>query len=869
MHEQTLSGIRILDLTWVIAGPYCAKIFADYGADVLKIERPPNGDHARRIGPFYEDDHHPEKSLLFSHLNTNKRGVLLDLKSKKGSELLKSWIKEADILVESFRPGVMERLGLSYNVLKDINPGLIMTSISNFGQTGPYRDFKVSELVLNGIGADMYSFGLPGRHPLKLAGNCQQYQVGHMAAVATLAAYWTRTKTGLGQHIDISMQEVLAADTDHKSTNLLTFAYSGKTVITDVLGRFDPREATATIMPTGVFPCQDGYVRTAGGLVFWERFLNLFPQFEHFKWPGDIQDLENNKPEVDAVWYEWCSERTKNEIMEICQGVKYFGMAINTPMECVHSPQLKERGFWVEIEHPVTGKQLYPGDPLHASLSPWKARRPAPLLGQDNEEVMDKHNCFIQTGEKHSPAIKNHRPENPNNPSLPLEGIRVLDMTVIWAGPTAAWLLGALGAEVIHLDNPHHHPDFARGFRMWPTQTQLDAPAGRANFPEGKVGARPWNRVAFYMRALWNRLSCCIDVDQPEGKEVFKRLIKNCDIFIENNSATAMENLGFGHEILMEANPRLICINMSAWGRSGPYKDYVGWGAMHQAIAGEEWLRGYDDDEFPFHNNFRFHMDSASPPMAVFGAIMGLMQREMTGKGQWIDFAQMQALIPHIGEIYMDAAWNGRDQKTMGNRHPTAVQGCYPCRGPEPTEETAINGGERWINITINNDEEWEGLCKVMGHPKWSKSERFARQEDRHRHHDELDAHIEAFTRDRDNFELFYVLQHHGVPSGPVEDHRDSHMDPQLNAREFFQTMTAADIGTYRYAGFPWKFSGTPLKVTHPPCALGEDNEYIYREVIGLTEEEISDLKKKDIIGDLQYEWAGPMPEHIAKEIES
>ena len=363
MQDQTLSGIRILDLTWFIAGPYCSKMFADYGADVLKIERPPQGDPARSMGPFYKDDPHPEKSLLFSHLNTNKRSVLLDLKSKKGRELIKSWIKESDILVESFRPGVMERLGLDYNVLREINPHLVMTSISNFGRSGPYRDFKVSELVLNGIGADMYSSGLPGRHPLKLAGNCLQYQVGHMAAVATLAAYWHRMKTGLGQHIDISMQEVLATDTDHKSTNLLTFAYSGQTIMTEVLGRFDPREGNSTICPTGVYPCRDGFVRAAGGIIYWERFLKLFPQFEHFEWPEDILDVDNNKPEVDAAWYEWCSDRTKNEIMEICQGVKYFGMAINTPLECVNSPQLKERGFWVEIEHPVTGKPIITPEP--------------------------------------------------------------------------------------------------------------------------------------------------------------------------------------------------------------------------------------------------------------------------------------------------------------------------------------------------------------------------------------------------------------------------------------------------------------------------------------------------------------------------
>ena len=450
---------------------------------------------------------------------------------------------------------------------------------------------------------------------------------------------------------------------------------------------------------------------------------------------------------------------------------------------------------------------------------------------------------------------------------LPLEGIRVVDRGVIWAGPTAAWLLGCLGAEVIHVDNPHHPPDFSRGFVMWPTQGQLERPAGRSNFPEGKVGERPWNRASFYTRALWNRLSCCIDISRPKGKEVFRKLIEKTDVFLENNSATAMEHLGLDHHTLLDVNPGLICINMPAWGRNGPYKDYVGWGAMHQALGGEEWIRGYDDDEHPSHNTFRFHMDSAAAPMAVLGAIMGLMHREITGKGQWVDFAQMEAMVHHYGEIYMDAAWNNRDHRTMGNRHPTAVQGCYPCRGPESTLDTVIYGGERWINITIHNDEEFSGLCRAMGTPPWTKDEKFQTVESRRRNHDEFDEHIKKWTRNRDNFELFYILQEHGVPAGPVEDPRDSYMDPQLNARGFFQTITGADIGTYRYPGFPWKFGGTPLRVYQPPCMVGEHNEYVYKDVIGLSEKEIADMESVGVIGDLTYEWAGPMPDYVRDEL--
>ncbi len=870
MSEQTLSGLKVVDLTWYIAGPYCTRLLADYGADVIKIEKPPEGDPARKIGPFLKDDPHPEKSLIFSHLNLNKKGITLDLKTDAGKSAVEELVAEADILVESFSPGVMERLGLDYNRLKTIKPDLVMTSLSNFGQTGPYRDFKVSELVLSGIGHDQYSCGNPGRYPLKQGGNCMQYQAGHMAAVATLAACWVQQTKGMGQHIDISMQEALSADTDHKTTNLVSFAYSGMSMTQGVMGRQDPRQLGSDIMPSGVYPCKDGFVRVASLFPFWPRFVKLFPELgEMFSFPDEVLDL-NNKGIVDALWYEWCANRTKNEIMEACQAVKYFGMAINTPKDAIMSPQFNERGFWVEVEHPVTGKQIYPGDQLHAERSEWEVRRPAPLLGQHNDEILGLlKNARKKPTYTTEIGPRRHRIEEKTDmPIMPLEGIRIVDMTVIWSGPTAAWLLGLLGAEVIHIDNPHHNPDFGRNFVNWRTEAQLNMPAGRSGYPEGKPGERPWNRNSFNTRALWNRLSCCIDIDQPEGKTLFKRLIKQSDVFIENNSATAMEHLELGHEVLLDINPGLICINMPAWGRSGPYKNYVGWGAMHQAIGGEEWIRGYDDDEHPAHNCYRFHMDSAGSAMAVYAAILGLIHRRKTGKGQWMDFAQMQALIPHFGEIYMDAAWNGRTQRTRGNRHPTAVQGCYRCRGPEPTLETAIYGGERWINITISNDKEWEGFCKVLGNPEWTRDEKFATVEHRRRNHDLLDKYIERWTRTRDNFELFYILQEHGVPAGPVLDYRDAHMDPQLNFRGFYHTISGPDIGTYRYPGFPWKFSKTPCRVTHPPCMLGEDNGYVYRNVIGLKDDEIADLEKKKIIGDLKHQWAGPMPEHVARELD-
>ncbi|MFC1868936.1 CaiB/BaiF CoA transferase family protein, partial [Thermodesulfobacteriota bacterium] len=212
--EQPLSGVKILDLTGYIAGPYCTKLLADYGADVIKVENPDGGDPARKLGPFFNDEPHPEKSGLFLYLNTNKRGITLNLETETGRRIFNELAEHADILVESFSPRVMPSLGLGYENMGKINPGLVMTSISDFGQTGPYRDFKGSELIYQGYGGPMYLTGTDEGGPLKRGGNIIQYQVGSVAAVATMVAFYGAEMTGRGDHVDIdaSRAELISID---------------------------------------------------------------------------------------------------------------------------------------------------------------------------------------------------------------------------------------------------------------------------------------------------------------------------------------------------------------------------------------------------------------------------------------------------------------------------------------------------------------------------------------------------------------------------------------------------------------------------------------------------------------------------------
>jgi crotonobetainyl-CoA:carnitine CoA-transferase CaiB-like acyl-CoA transferase len=382
--EQVLSGIRILDLTWYIAGPYCTKLLADYGADVIKVERPGDGDPARRLGPFLNDQPNPEKSGLFLHLNTNKKGITLDLKTNAGKKILKELVKNADILVESFSPRVMPSLGLHYEVLKEINPRLVMTSISNFGQTGPYRDFKGSELIFQGFGGYMYLIGTSDREPVKKAANVIQYQIGVIASVATMVAFYGAQVRGYGEHVDVDGVREELTSIDGKIYMMTAYQYTGHV--------HRRKEIESPLIRV----CKDGYVfivtagPTTGALFFpaIARMLKLTPaEIEEWGRPEILDDPVKAR-EFDQRFLEpWLLQRNMMEIVEEAQSAGVMSTPYNTPGTLLSDPHFKARSYWKEIDHPVAGRLTYPGAPFRMGEEGWQIRRPAPLLGQHNEEI--------------------------------------------------------------------------------------------------------------------------------------------------------------------------------------------------------------------------------------------------------------------------------------------------------------------------------------------------------------------------------------------------------------------------------------------------------------------------------------------------
>ncbi|MBQ11162.1 MAG: hypothetical protein CMJ45_06405 [Planctomyces sp.] len=387
LPDLALGDVKVLDLTNLVAGPYCTKLLADYGADVIKVEIPGLGDGARRLGPFPGDVPHREKSGLFLHLNTNKQSITLDLKTEAAGILVRELIKEADIVVESFRPGTMAQLGLNYESLRSINPTLVMTSISNFGQTGPYRDYRLTDVMVYGMGGEMYSTGIAEREPVKLGVNVLLYQAGATASVATMGALFAAREQGIGQHVDVSIMETQAGSIDRRMSALIGFQYTG-----EITGR-NPWGSGAGY-PFGAIPCSDGYFEVSAGRGYFPRAVSMVgspPELDDPKWyaPGAQMDMEL-KQEFDTMLLTWSLERTKAEAWATAQESRVLSAPLNTMGDLVADPEFNRRGAFAEIEHPVAGTLKYPARPFIMNDSPWSIRRPAPLLGEHNSEVLSR-----------------------------------------------------------------------------------------------------------------------------------------------------------------------------------------------------------------------------------------------------------------------------------------------------------------------------------------------------------------------------------------------------------------------------------------------------------------------------------------------
>lgn len=828
--QQPLASIVVIELATGISGPYAGKLLADFGAEVIKVE-PPAGDWSRREGARTGDRPSPETSPLFLHLNTNKRSIVLDLHTAAGVTAAAELIRSADVVIESSVPGRLAELGLDLAELRVEKPSLVITSVTPFGQDGPYAATPSSEIVSYALGGPMLATGDPDREPIKMAGNVVQYHCGSVAALATLAAVTMASASGNGTHVDVSNFETQAASIDRRATLAVGYQFDKQTGYRVGGGRIGA-------IPAGIYPAADGYCQIVFAPNWMPRVADLLGDEELIErinnpdWldDDDVPDLLN------AAIFGWTLQRSKQQTMTDAQDRQLAITPVNSTTDVLADIHFRERGYWQRWEHPVVGTYEAPGPPFRLENG-WVANRHPPMLGQHTDEILDevaaRSNRATHTGERTGKTAKESG--SSTAATLPLDGLRVLDMAVVWAGPLATTLLGDLGAEVIRLDNPNLFPTATRGAVPRPKPGH-EADFGQfwGRFPDGQAGERPWNRVAAFVCHSRNKLGATLDLRTELGRETFLELIDNTDVLVENNSVRVLPTLGLDWDVLHARNPRLVVLRMPSLGLTGPYTDYIGFGAHMEALCGFSSLRGYQDLD-PTSLDTTYYMDPASGVSAAFAALCALRRRSETGLGELIEFAQAENLMNYIGEYLIDASVTGKPHECHGNRHPhRAPQGAYPCADE-------ARSSDRWAVLSVADDDQWEKLVAVMGEPAWAADPELATEAGRRARHDELDKRIGEWTGTRSANEVVDVCRSVGVAAAPVFDEHDLFEDPHLTERDWFRSNWCKDVDPILFPGHQWRWDGPPLRWDQLNM-MGRDNEQVYKTMLGKTETEMAAL---------------------------
>ncbi len=816
-----LAGLTILDLTQHICGPYATKLLADFGANVIKVERP-GGDVARRLGPFQGDTEHPEKSGTFFFFNTNKRSIELDLTTDDGRATLWQLVDRADAVVESYRPGVLGWLGFSWDAIHKRRPDIPLVSISNFGQDSPYRDYLGSELTLYALAGEMYTMGIAEREPVTMYGAASLVESGAAAAAATFAAIFASKRDGVGQHVDFSIADSHFLGADRRHVGTIAFQFSG---------RRSPR-ASHENRPalTGVYPCADGFVEfsAAGGRL--DRLAKMLGDPDWMRDPKWLQRTAlldpENVAELEGHFYGWLAERTKREVWAAAREARVLCGPLFDVSEISADDHFRDRGFWSTVSHPVMGDVEIPGRPFIMPKTPWAIRRPPPLLNEHEAEIR---------AELSVPAAPRHTVAPATQPRLPLDGIRIIDLCVVWAGPFATLLLGDLGAEVLKAENIHLMQPMTRGGLARPTKDYAARVAPAAGgYPDNDPGPRPWNYNPTFVQLYRNKKSFTVDLRTEEGRDIFGRVVAQCDAVVENNATETMDGLGITYEWLRKYRDDIIMVRIPAYGSTGPYSQARALGVHLESVLGHTLLRGYSDLD-PSYNSAIFSGDYLAGAQAALAVMMAVWHRNRTGEGQLIEIGQAENASAMLAQAFMEHSLNKRLPARNGNRSVfgQAPSGVYPCVSPG----TAATQEDRWIAITVGSDAEWRALCDAMGNPDWSAAPAYATNAGRLAAHDEIDAHLAAWTAQFEDYDLFQKLQAAGVNAAPVLESSRVFDDPHVKARSLYQPQTLFDgQGPFLFNTPFMRFSGRSLPVRRSPVAMGQDNEYVYRTLLGMDE---------------------------------
>lgn len=778
---SALSGFRIVELAETVAGEYCGKLLADFGAEVIKVERPVHGSPTRSMAPIVGEHNGFERSALFAYLNTNKRSVRLDVDSAGDSEMLHKLIATAQAVIDDHVSSQLERR----------HPAVVFCSITPYGQDAPpeFQNAKsINVFHSSGWGYHTPSHPDPARPPLKGPGRfLADYEAGLDAALCVASSLFRHLHTGQGEFIDVSQQAVLVSRAD------------------SILGRFIAGEVTPQNNrhdydqqgPAAFFACGDGYVYLyMSSRNHWTGVKKLMGN------PGWLDEFDDDWLEFSVTqdkvtrfqegFAAWVRGLHKDSTADEAQRLGVPLVPVKTAADLKDSPQYRHRGFFQNLTQPVLGTAAYPGVPYLLSASPARITSAAPALGEHTTEILDGIDA-----PRAMPTVKSPQRKPPKaSRGGPLEGVRVVELTKVWAGPYAGKLLAFLGAEVIKVETADN-PEEMRAY-----------------------GGTDINHAPYFLSI--NPEICSVDLDLKSSADLDRLLglIGNSDIVVNNLRPRAMERLGLGYQQLKAIKPDIISVSIKMWGNDGPLGHQTGYAPCFAALAGLASLVGYPGGP-PLGTSIRYG-DSTVGAAAAFAAVAALLHRELSGEGQFVDVSAVETLSSMIGDCLLEQALTGRQLEPEGNRHPDmSPHNCYPC--------TSGN----WISIAVADDTQWRLLCDVLGATTLANDARYATLPDRLVHTDELDRDLAEFTKSHEAEELARRLRCAGVPASKSATSLDVISDRLLWDREVYRFVSDHREGQRPIVGPPWRMSHASAEIARGAPDLGEHNDYVLHEILG------------------------------------
>jgi crotonobetainyl-CoA:carnitine CoA-transferase CaiB-like acyl-CoA transferase len=752
-----LGDLRVVEVSDRIAGGYCGKLLVDAGADVVKVE-PVTGDPLRRFtatGTALSDG---VASPLFSYLNAGKRSV---------TTLSEDLLTRADIVVvTATRPSALER-GIDPRRLLEIAPQCIIVTVSDFGWTGPWAERPATEFTLQAWSGLTGFRGDPAGPPISIGGELGEYMGGAFAAYGALALRRRVRRGGPGGHLDLSMLEAI------------TLMQSGEWLHSQLL---EVPPITRSVEVPSIEPAKDGYVGIS--MVTGQQWLDFAAMV-------DCPEL-TEKPELRFQlgrwayrdWIRerigpWMRERTVDEIVELGQLFRLPIAPLGNGSTIPHMDHMRERGVYVD--NPAGFRQ--PRAPWLMSVAAPAPVRKAPFVGEANDDSLWEQRQSVD--------------QSPSR-DLPLAGVRVVDLTAFWAGPSATHSLAALGADVIKVESIQR-PDgirYSGGMR-----TDVD----------------DWWEYGWVFHAMnTNKRSVTLDLESEDGIRLFKRLVGQANAVIENFSPRVMDQFGLGADVLLELNPRLVVVRMPAFGLTGPWRDRVGFAPTMEQIAGLAWVTGLPDGPSIAP---RGACDPLAGVHAAFALLAAVEFAEQTGRGQLVEVPMIESVLNVTAVQTIEFEVFGRILERNGNRgHSAAIQNLYQCAG-----------GDNWIAMSVRTDEERDSLAVLVGGS---------------------DVRLEEWFATQDPQNVVETLAGAGIPAAVVVSPTLVTENPQLRHRGFFERLEHPRTGPGLYPCPPFaRLPGSDKWLFGTPPTLGQHNTEVLRELCGLTDDEIERLAAQGVIG--------------------